>query len=251
VDGWEGNRAVIGEFQLPLPPFDKDIPTDNWSKVKKGMLATYDGNAQLKPYRSEVDEIEDLLHIADREEGFRISSNASCNAPYETENTRVGPQNPEDWYASYNYPFEIIQFFLALTPNPPDSPQLRECADEKFVRKFLWMLAQRENVVPILSLASFYALSPFFHEINGDVDWGGQVHWTLPLPTFVEHWRSVSNELSRQITGSKYADLTDDLKLDFAKLLFIASLTETTTKNAFAGHSQRTRDRGSCPPRPY
>jgi MoxR-like ATPase len=235
VDGWEGTRADIQVIGLPQSPEEVGIPTDNWSQVKQELFATYDGKDQLKAYRSQVTEVDDLLHIAaqGKDDSFRISSNASSDSGYETQNTTTGRRNPESYYASFNYPFEIIQYFLALKPRPSLAPpQLRHCPDEKFVRKFLWMLADRKEMVPILSLASFYTLSPLFRQIDGKVDWGGEGNWALTLLNFVEPWGRISQELSQQITDHDYADLTDDERMDFAKLLFIASLTETTTKNA-------------------
>jgi MoxR-like ATPase len=94
------------------------------------------------------------------------------------------------------------------------------------------MLANRDEVVPVLSLASYYALSPFFLEIEPNVDCGGSGYWSLSLHNFVEPWKRVSEAFSEKVTDKKYTDLTDDEKMDFTKLLFIASVTETTAKNA-------------------
>ena len=49
---------------------------------------------------------------------------------------------------------------------------------------------------------------------------------------FVEPWKRVSEALSQKVTDKKYVDLSRDEKMDFTKLLFIASITETTAKNA-------------------
>ena len=231
VGEWEANRDVINELRLPRSPEDEDIPTDNWEKVKKNLLHAYDGNEQLKLHCSQVEEVEYILHIVDRQQTLRISSNADSNSSYETVTTTVGMRNPESHYASYNYPFQIIQFFLRIK-NIVDPPPLNSCSDEKFIRKFLWMLANRDEVVPVLSLASYYALSPFFLEIERNVDWGGSGYWSLSLHNFVESWKRVSEVLSEKVTNKKYTDLTDDEKTDFTKLLFIASVTETTAKNA-------------------
>lgn len=232
VGEWEANRDVINELRLLRSPEDEDIPTDNWKKVEKKLLVAYDDNEQLKFHRSHVKEVEDLLHIVDRRQNFRISSNADSGSSYETVTTTVGMRNPESHYASYNYPFQIIQFFLRIKQSIVDPPPLNSCSDEKFIRKFLWMLADRNEVVPILSLASSYALSSIFLSIERNVDWGGIGSWKLPMRDFVEPWKRVSEALSQKVTDKKYVDLSRDEKMDFTKLLFIASITETTAKNA-------------------
>jgi hypothetical protein len=115
VGEWEANRDVINELRLPRSPEDEDIPTDNWERVKKKLLDAYDRNEQLKLHCSQVEEVEYLLHIVDRQQILRISSNADSNSSYETVTATVGMRNPESHYASYNYPFQIIQFFYVLS----------------------------------------------------------------------------------------------------------------------------------------
>ena len=90
VGEWEANRDVINELRLLRSPEDEDIPTDNWKKVEKKLLVAYDDNEQLKFHRSHVKEVEDLLHIVDRRQNFRISSNADSGSSYETVTTTVG-----------------------------------------------------------------------------------------------------------------------------------------------------------------
>jgi len=244
VERWERDQVKIATIGGIPSPHEKDIPENSWPEVKRRMLEVYDNTEELKPFRSQVDDVELLLNLANRDERFRIGSNASVHSAHETRSTYPGQQNPESRYASYNYPFEIIRFIFGCKQQgglDSDLPRGENCEDGsegkcpagKFVLKFLWMLARREEAVPIFSLASFRALSPIFRQIASDVDWGDKdYHWSLSLSDFVTRWPEVSAKLSQWITGKVFADLNDDEKKDFAKLIFIASISETTTKNA-------------------
>jgi hypothetical protein len=91
----------------------------------------------------------------------------------------------------------------------------------------------QEKLMTRSSLDSFHTLSPIFRQIASDVSWGDkEYHWNLNLPDFVSRWPDVSTQLSQRVTGRTYVTLTSDEQKDFAKLLFTASLSETTTKNA-------------------
>ena len=234
VEGWERCAAAIATIGSHPSPEEKGIPTNSWPKVKEELLKLYDSNEDLTPFRTQVDEIETLLLIANpRDARFRIASNAAPESAYETLSTVRIRTNPESYCASYNYPFEIIRFFLACKQNLEEIEPLQYSAHSKFAPKFLWMLANRETAVPILSLASFFALAPLFGQIDKTGDWGDRGNqWDLSLPDFASRWPGVSAKLAQQITGQQYAALTADQKMDFAKLLFIASVTDTTTKNA-------------------
>jgi DNA polymerase III delta prime subunit len=50
---------------------------------------------------------------------------------------------------------------------------------------------------------------------------------------FISRWPEVSTQLSALITGQPYSSLTPDGKMDLSKLLFVASLADTTTTNVF------------------
>jgi hypothetical protein len=150
VEGWERAETAIATIGPTTPPKDNGIPADPWSDVKNALLEMYDQNEELKPFISQVDEVEELLHVKSPRSGlFRISSNAHADSLHETSNTTPNRSNPESYYASYNYPFEIVRFFLAVKHNSNNSQPLRYCGDGKFVSKFLWMLANRKEAVPI------------------------------------------------------------------------------------------------------
>ena len=222
--------AAIGSHRSPE---EAGIPTNSWPKVKEELLKIYDNDEYLANFRSQVDEIETLLLIKNpRDARFRIASNADPESAYETLNTVPIRTNPESYCASYNYPFEIIRFFLACKQNLKEIEPLRKSADTKFAPKFLWMLANRDTVVPILSLASFYGLAPLFGKIDQTIDWGiGDHQWNLSSWDFVKSWPRLSTQLSQQITGQSYAELSADQKVEFSKLLLVASVADTTTKN--------------------
>jgi|GEM_PF-6966567 len=238
VEHWKGEQTAIETMHMQQTPNEAGIPTDHWPTVKQNFQDGYNG-PQADMFPSLLTEIEDLLHIASRRPEFRISSNADCDSKYETENTAVIPKNPESYYASHNWPFEISQYYLAIIQEPNNHLlTLRRCAEVKFVRKFLWMLAKRETVVPIFSLKSYYALAPLFPLDQQDpldqqnVAQDVQGHRALTLSDFTDPWNHVSSMLSKKITDRSYDKLTPDEKKEFAKLIFTVSLTETTTKNA-------------------
>lgn len=233
VEAWEKDGAAIEAIQLTISPKDNGIPDEPWPSAKRNLIKLYEESEELKTFRSHVDDVEALLHVQSRDGRFRISSNTNADSSTETNNTTPTPRNPESYYASYNYPFEIARFITNCKRDSGLAPSLRECGDGKFVSKFLWMLANREKVVPILSIASFRSLSPIFRQIADDVNWGDKdYHWHLKTSDFSKRWPEVSAQLSQRITGHDYAALTDDQKRNLAKLLFIASLTDTTTRNA-------------------
>lgn len=232
LERWERDKDSLLAIEDHGSPDDENIPTDSWNTVKERLRKFYDRHPDLKGHVGQVDEVADLLHLQDRDGRFRVSSNAASD--YERRNTEPTTFSaPETHFGSHNFPFEIIKFFFSCNERSPFAT-LRYFRERRFIPKFIWMVATRENVIPIFSLRSFRELSPLFRTLEVDVDWGDRVdRWELPLSDFVSVWPQVSNQLCRHITDREYSALNNKEKRELALLLFIASVSETTTKNAF------------------
>lgn len=230
---WEQDQSAVLAIKDYGNPEDKDIPTDSWSGVKNRLRVFYENQPELKERVAQVEDVSNLLHLQQREERFRVSSDADRNSPYESSAIRPNRRNPEAHFASYNFPFEIIKFFFSCKQAGPFF-KLHLPFEHRFIPKFIWMLANPEKVVPILSLHSFRELSPLFRELAQDVEWGEDGgRWELSLSDFVAAWPGISNQLCLRITDQGYPALPEEEKRALAILLFIASVSQTTTKNAF------------------
>jgi Cdc6-like AAA superfamily ATPase len=233
LDRWALDRdsvLAIGDYGKPS---DKEIPTDSWNGVKSRLNDFYASQPELKSFVRQVEDVSEFLHLQNRDQRFRLSSDAGRDSQYETTALHPNRRNPEAHFASYNFPFEIIKFLFScktqaslFTLNLP--------FEGRYIPKYIWMVANSDKVLPILSLQSFRELSSLFRELMRSVDWGdGGGRWALPLGEFIAAWPEVSNRLCRSITDQNYSNLPEKEKRALAALLFVASVCQTTTKNAF------------------
>jgi MoxR-like ATPase len=232
IERWE-KEPSLPNIAINDRPTSKGIPANKWKTVKKNLTDFYEGNSQLKDRIGQVEDVATLLHLQKRDGRFRLSSDSDSDKPYELPSTEPNTfRSPETHFASYNFPFEIIKFFFSCkTANIGD---FEHFSKSRFLPKFIWMIASREQFIPILSLRSFRNLSPLFRDVSKNVEWGDQVDkWELSLNDFVSEWPWVSRKLCIRITGSEYLDLSPKDRRTLTSLLFVASVSETTTKNAF------------------
>ena len=230
LEQWQQQHDQI--CTLPDFPTPKagDIPTDKWAVVKANFHRFYRDNPPLDDMEPQIEEIAEFLHLQQRDGAFRLSSQANSDSAHEVVNTEPTTfKAPETWFGSYNYPFEIIQYLLGCGKLALET--FRGYPPSRFIFKFLWMLARRAEVLPILSLRSFRSLAPLFKKYSSS-DWGAhQGHWNLSLAEFQQQWPAVSNGLCQDITGDPYHLLTAEKQRELTTILFIASVADTTTKN--------------------
>lgn len=244
LEKWDGHKNEI----LSMRQSFQGLPSDN-------KIGNYDGNwvstkqrfeefekNTIKPIYCTICDVDKLFHIgrSEKKSEFRIASNAAPESFYERVNTNITIQNQESWFGTHNWPFEIARYYFdSEIPKIPTPIRYSEQPDkdippQKFVLKFLWMLANRNKYIPIFSIESFCKLLPVFSEVsNPKIDWGlkGEI-WNLNITTFQNTWIKFSDELSKNITGKSYSRLNDVEKGKLMNMLFIASTKETTTKNA-------------------
>ncbi len=233
LERWENEEPSLPNIEIDYRPRDKGIPANKWKTVKKNFTDFYEGHPTLKEHIGQIEDVANLLHLQKRDGRFRLSSDSDSDKPYELPSTEPSTfKAPETHFASYNFPFEIIKFFLSC--KTPNIGGFEHFSKSRFLPKFIWMIANHGRSVPILSLRSFRKLSPLFRELSENVEWGDRVdNWELPLNDFVSEWPSVSKELCTRITGGEYLGLSAKDQQALATLLFVASVSETTTKNAF------------------
>jgi hypothetical protein len=228
VRSWDEGRAAMPEYVADVPASKegpKGIPEGSWPIVKQRLREYYMKHAVLLPHARQIDEVSDLLHIQSRDPHFRVSSNASGDADHESDTTSVLRSNPESFFVSYNFPFEVIRFYHSCK-SKPETDKLAFCRGRRFNMKFLWMLANRDEHLPIFSLHSFRELVPLFESQVGDLE-------SLTLEEFAKVWPDVSKALCQEIIGQTYSILTPEQKRKLQTLIFMSSLESTTTKNAF------------------
>jgi hypothetical protein len=197
--------------------------------VKKRLRKFYGSKADLKGRAGQIDDVSDLLHIQNRSPEFRVSSAAADDSEYESPSTKSKGRNPEAYFASHNFPFEIIKFYYSCAQ--PPLAKLNYPQEYRFITKFIWMLANRANFIPVLSLCSFRELAPLFHEVSKEVEWGDRDgQWALSLGDFIKAWPPVSDQFCRQITDKEYKALADNDKRSLAMVLFAASVSQPTAK---------------------
>lgn len=172
---------------------------------------------------------------SDREDRFRVCSNASGLSAKETFNTTVVMLNPDPWLYSYNFPWHIISWIQDVHNKRKPSYSLRydnnreDVLDKKFIYKYLWMLATYD-VVPILSLRSFLNLRPFFKEIQPEFSQtfalpdGNSGTWELSFDDFKTKWTFLSKRIVETIAGTQ--DLTKELRERLAIFLMVVSLAD-------------------------
>ncbi len=223
-------------------PMDADIPTDEgWGVVLNNFTTFYNRDEVLKAHTEQITQVFDLLHVGNRKEDFRLASTARGDQHHENSKTKPSTfSNPESWFASHHFPFEIIRFYLScrdrrdaldfviLNRHEPDLP-----GEAKFVTKFLWMLANRDQFFPVLSLRSYLNLAPILRELVGGFEWNSpwQGNWTVWLRDFAGAWPAAAPDLYSEISGNpSYSEQPTLERRLFAQFLFVASLSDAVGK---------------------
>jgi MoxR-like ATPase len=226
---WEEKEHEV--LQIPknyATPAEEKIPSDTWKKVKANFREFYSERDELKEHIQQIEQISLLLHVQDRDARFRLSSNTAAETAHESQSLKPLLSNPESHFASYNFPFQIIKFYFSCKEGGPPFSLIRP-QNYRFIPKFLWMSANRDKVIPILSLCSFFGLL----ERNDLIHLDENGSWTQDLHSFMVSWPDISSKLCSIVTGAEYSSLKNSAKEELALTLFIASVSQTTTKNAF------------------
>lgn len=207
------------KFDLPTPE-DEGIPINNWTTVKTSIRNFYETH-QI-PNSDDIDDVDTLLYIRrpivnDR---FRLSSNALSESDHETGTFNSLRGNPESRVGSYNYPFQIIRRY-----HDPSEP-LEHLPDAKFIAKFLWHLKERDNLLPILSFASYLKLA---EDLKSEFPWMDR---SIPIGEFRDKWPTVSTHIALAVTGKEYSQLDPKERLDLTKFVFMTTINFTSVRNA-------------------
>ncbi len=237
VERWDQMKSEIQTLGVVKSPSDLGFPNDqSWRAVKDSQRAYFNLIDALKPHVGLIEEVSDLLRLqSPRDAIFRISSNAPDDKPHEKINTYPTPRNPESHLASYNHPFEVVQFYYACADkHAQPRPRNEKLPLSRFPYKFIWMIANRDSCLPIFSLKSFQGIHHLLHELEPDRSWNQVCSdwWNMPLDDFIETWSETSLKLCQKITGQSYSALDTDQKAKLQTLIFMGSLESTTTKNA-------------------
>ncbi|GAA5142534.1 hypothetical protein GCM10023213_28680 [Prosthecobacter algae] len=224
VDRWDQLKTAQPDFTASQTAEDEGIPQSSWATVKANLQQYYQLHEALKQHALQIEDVAQLIHVQWRDPHFRVSSNAAGESEYESETTSVLPSNPESFFVSYNFPFEIVRFYHTCK-DQPSMEALAFYKPQRFLVKYLWMLANRDKHVPLFSLHSFWQVAPLLDPLLGDLE-------GLSLPQFIQVWPQASDTLCQQITGKTYSQLSTTEKVTLRNLLFTASLQVTTTRNA-------------------
>lgn len=237
AERWDQCSSEIQKLRAAQSASELGFPDDqSWGAVKARQRVYFDQVDELKPHIILIEEVSDLLRLqSPRDAMFRVSSNAYDDSPHERINTSPTPRNPESHLASYNHPFEVIQFYLECAHNLQPRPRDEKLPLSRFPYKFIWMIANRERCLPIFSLRSFQGIHRFIHELDPDKAWNEVCSdwWVLSLDRFIEVWPDTSDTLCQAVTGQDYSTLSPEQKRKLQTLIFMSSLESTTTKNAF------------------
>ena len=185
-----------------------------------------------------------------REAEYRVFSNAGHMSPWETSSLHVGRNVADYYFAQNNYFFAISDFLRyargkdrfqdivqdgfagSLVAGHEHSteqlPQHHDVLRKKFVTKYLWMLANRHALVPVVSLQSLWQLekSGLLRELASTA--AANLDASVDFDHFTAAWRTVSGSLLARL-GIK-PDSTDDI-CKLSKLLFIISLNDAPIRN--------------------
>lgn len=239
---WEAQRQVTAALTVDQSAEDARIPKDGdeggWAAVMRDQLKFYLEREHLKGHTAHIDQVSRMLHVARRKAEYRVASQAPAKQQHETRSTGCERQapNPESYLASYNHPFQVIQFYLGCREQQCPQPADEELPTSRFPYKFLWMVANRRQHLPIFSLQCFQNLQGILHELQPDQKWNDVLsgRWNLSLSDFAARWPLASEKLCREITGHDYGNLPDDkTRQELQKFVFLMSLHSTTTKNAY------------------
>ena len=199
-------------------------------------------------YNNQINAVCKIIGAPERERDFRVFSNASQDSDRETTNLLVGINTPDNYFISNNYFYNIAKFIKQSKnkdkfddivghikndkvplvagwndkPTEEDINKQKGILKKKFVTKYLWMLGNKEDVLTIFSLKSFYNLQQsgifkeFEFKLSSDAD----------FDEFTNKWREFSKKLFEELQISK-----NEKKLEFSKWLFILSFAVTDIKN--------------------
>ena len=167
-----------------------------------------------------------------RNADFRVSSNAK-KTDHETLNTTISYMNPESYFTSYNSPFSIVKFIQDCKNNDKCSNDLSYYKEvnqqNRFITKYLWMLANRDKYIPILSLRSFYNLIDLFKEVDETINWNiNEYNWEMSFEDFRKKWGNVSDQIKNKLN---YIENREEGHETLAKFLFSLSLHNINTRN--------------------
>ena len=268
IEGFETYNTQAAREVFSKLPADLNIPIAKWALsydgMKKEIEAQMPGKENLEAFQFVVN----LLNLGGtRDPYFRIGSDNNATSTWEKIGTDITLRNAESYFASYNWFYQIFDFYRSLKISTSESEHKKLEAilaedlnkeltfngdlnqrvallSTRFVTKYLWMLTNRDSYLVVYSLKSFYNLAPVFSNICKEklpdyknIDWGeGRSKWILDFDKFVEAWPKVSDELFKIVTKETFAEDSDAVKKErlskFSRFLFVASLRETTTKNA-------------------
>ncbi len=201
-----------------------------------------------KEYDSQIDAVCTIIGAPDRKDNFRVFSNASENSNWETHTLKAGINTADNYFISNNYFYNIAKFITQSKNKDKFEDIVGKTEDKKvplvakwkkdhkqkdidnqanilkkkFVTKYLWMLGNKENVVTIFSLKSFYNLqqSGIFNEYDFKCNADGD------FDDFTAEWKKFSKSLFKYLAISEEND-----KLEFSKCLFAISLSDIDIKN--------------------
>lgn len=229
---WDDEPAL--DFTPTQSAEDEEIPTGNWDQVMTKLRAYYERHVELKHLSHQIDQVSDLFQIKHRHHLLRVVSANHGDTDDESDTTTCTPKKAESFFASYNYPFEIVRFYQSCKTVPP-SGRLTFHKPHRFISKFVWMLSNRQKILPILSLQSFWGLSHLLREAAAESGLKDLSHdlATLPFDQFIAVWPRISDGFVQKVTGISYVALTQDEKRQLWRMMLAASVESSTTKNAF------------------
>lgn len=225
VKRWDDSQAAPLSFTPAKTSEEEGYPTNNWNQVKSKFDEYYNLHDPLRCLKWQIDDVSNLFHVQRRDARFRVSSNAGGMSDFESPTTTPTQGNPESFFVSYNFPFQIVDFYHGCKTGTP-TDRLSWVLEKRFYLKFLWMLANRGEHLPVLSLHSFRELASLYPDVVGNLE-------ELTLQGFAMEWPKVSKKLCQEITDTTFADLPSEQKQRLWRLLFQASVQTTSAKNAF------------------
>ncbi len=201
-----------------------------------------------KYYNKQINAICTIVGAPERYKDFRVFSNASENSDWETSNLSVGINTPDNYFISNNYFYNIAKF-IKQSKNKSEFDKIVGTEDEnqlplvvgwndeasqenidrqkiilkkKFVTKYLWMLGNKEDILTIFSLQSFYNLqqSGIFNEF------GFEFSPDSNFDDFTNQWKEFSKKILEELNI-----YDNDKKLEFSKWLFLLSFSMSDIKN--------------------